>query len=53
MILSMFPISSRETETSGVILCKIVLNFIYGNAAKISSLFGRIIRTNRIFLGRY
>lgn len=38
MILSMFPISSRET--SGVFLCKIVLNFICGNSAKISSLVG-------------
>lgn len=36
MKLSMFPISSRET--SG--LCKIVLNFICGNSAKISSLVG-------------
>ncbi|KAK6769857.1 hypothetical protein RDI58_032903 [Solanum bulbocastanum] len=35
MILSMFPISSRET--SGLFLCKTVLNFICGNSAKISS----------------
>ncbi|KAH0849722.1 LOW QUALITY PROTEIN: hypothetical protein HID58_096143, partial [Brassica napus] len=35
MILSMFPISSRET--SGLFLCKIVLNFICGNSTKISS----------------
>lgn len=38
MILSMFPISSREA--SGLFLCKIVLNFICGNSAKISSLVG-------------
>uniref|UniRef100_A0A3Q7EBM7 Ycf2 N-terminal domain-containing protein n=1 Tax=Solanum lycopersicum TaxID=4081 RepID=A0A3Q7EBM7_SOLLC len=38
IILSMFPISSRET--SGLFLCKIVLNFIYGLSAKISSLVG-------------
>nr|YP_010884044.1 hypothetical chloroplast RF2 [Helleborus torquatus]WIW41662.1 hypothetical chloroplast RF2 [Helleborus torquatus] len=46
-IQSNFPISSRET--SGVFLCKIVLNFICGNSAKISSLVGGRIRTNRIF----
>jgi len=38
MILSMFPISSRET--SGLFLFKIVLNFICGNSTKISSLVG-------------
>ena len=38
MILSMFPISSRET--SRVFLCKTVLNFICGNSAKISLLVG-------------
>ena len=47
MILSMFLISSREA--SGLFLCKIVLNFICGNSAKISSLDGGRIRTNRIF----
>ncbi|KAK6769355.1 hypothetical protein RDI58_033406 [Solanum bulbocastanum] len=43
----MFPISSRET--SGLFLCKTVLNFICGNSAKISSLVGGRIRPNRIF----
>ncbi|RZC45463.1 hypothetical protein C5167_038444 [Papaver somniferum] len=47
MRLNMFPISSRET--SGVFLCKIVLNFICGNSAKISSLVGERICTSRIF----
>ncbi|KAL9152293.1 hypothetical protein ABFS82_11G112600 [Erythranthe guttata] len=46
MILSMFPISSRETR--GLFLCKIMLSFIYGNFAKISSLVGGRIHTNRI-----
>ena len=43
----MFPISSRET--SGLFLCKILLNFICGNSAKIYSLVGGRIRMNRIF----
>ncbi|GFP99802.1 protein ycf2 a [Phtheirospermum japonicum] len=41
MILSMFLISSREI--SGLFLCKVVLNFICGDSARISSLVeGRI-----------
>ncbi|GFQ06029.1 protein ycf2 b [Phtheirospermum japonicum] len=38
MILNMFLISSRET--SGLFLCRIVLNFICGNFARISLLVG-------------
>ena len=43
----MFPISSRET--SGLFLCKSLLNFICGNSTKIYSLVGGRILMNWIF----